>query len=301
MPIKPNLDYRLNKPFSTPILEIIDESSSVKTFKIKYNPIQESISYIPGQFVMVWVPGIDEIPMSISKYFDNGMISISVAKVGEATEKLFELKVGDIIGIRGPYGNGYSVRPGTAVIIGGGIGMASVLPLIYHVKNLVGNLNENEIKIDQVICIEGAKTEKDLIYLKELTDMFSDSSDFYVCTDDGSYGFQGFTTEKLVEILNQMSNQNQIDSNVSSITIYACGPEIMLKKIVEIGMQYDFDVQVSLERMMRCGFGICGLCALDPTGLLVCRDGPVFTANQLKYCSDFGKIHRDFSGKPYNI
>ncbi|MHA1775981.1 MAG: dihydroorotate dehydrogenase electron transfer subunit [Promethearchaeia archaeon] len=298
MPITPNKDYRLNKPFSTPILDIQSESPTVKTFIVMYNPIPEKIHYKPGQFVMVWIPGLDEIPMSVARYFEDGRIAISVAKVGDATIRLFQLQIGDIIGIRGPYGNGYEVNPGTAVIVGGGIGMASVLSIFYAFHDIFKSGKETNSKI---ICIIGARTAEELLFEDAISKILPQKVDIHLCTDDGSRGFHGFTTEKLKEVLLNDLGLKDGKPQVSPITIYACGPELMLKKIVDLGINYKIPVQVSLERMMRCGFGICGLCALDPTGLLVCRDGPVFTAEQLQPCTDFGRIHRDFAGKPLNI
>lgn len=299
MPIKPHTDYRLNKPFTTSIIEITEENSLVKTFKVKYDPIQEPIDIRPGQFVMVWIPGVDEIPMSVSHILEDGYLTISVANVGEATQAISNLRVGDPIGIRGPYGNWYLPKPGVAIVIGGGIGMASVLPLIYQLHHL--QMETNSLNISRLICIQGAKTESQLLFTEELEKILNSKESLQLCTDDGTCGFKGFTTEKLQEILKEELILLKDTDPDTPITVYSCGPEIMLKKVVDICNAHHIEVQVSLERMMRCGFGICGLCALEPTGLLVCRDGPIFNGENLKDCTDFGKIHREFSGKPYSI
>jgi dihydroorotate dehydrogenase electron transfer subunit len=297
-PITPNQDYRLNKPFMTPILEIIEENPRVKSYRVKYNPIDAPIDIRPGQFVMVWVPPSDEIPMSISKIGLNCELTISVAKVGPTTEFLHKFKVGDLIGIRGPYGNFYRPNPGIAIIIGGGIGMASVRPLIH---NLVDSQKQKVSPTKQIICISGAKKEDELLYSEELEKLLGSNCSLEICTDDGSCGFKGFTTEKLDQILKEYLEDRQKCAPNTEITVYACGPEKMLARVYQICKDKHVKLQVSLERMMRCGFGICGLCALDEPGLLVCRDGPIFTDDQLENVHDFGKIHRDFSGKPHNI
>lgn len=299
MPVKPNIDFRLNKPFLTSIIEIKQENQNVKTFIVDYNPIDEPIEMRPGQFVMVWIPGIDEIPMSISHIGWENRIAITVAAVGDATEALHKLELGDQIGIRGPYGNWYEPKDGTAIVVGGGIGMASVLPLIDQLVK--EQKNPIHFELDQVICIEGAKTESDLLFMNEIADIYADESAMEFCTDDGSCGFKGFTTEKLEMLLQQEIEDQKARNETSPITVYSCGPEIMLKKVFEICEKYGVEVQASLERMMRCGFGMCGLCALEPTGLLVCFDGPVFTNDVLRKTTDFGKYHRDFSGKPFKI
>lgn len=300
MPLKPNADYRLNKPYLTEILEIIDESPTVKSFVVNYNPIEKPIEIMPGQFVMVWIPGDDEIPMSISHIGWEYRITISVAAVGSTTQNMHKLTVGDKIGIRGPYGNYYNPNSGIAIVIGGGIGMASVLPLLHQLTDIQKNPDQYNIHIEKLICIEGAKTKSQLLFSKELEDLFYADRRLEFCTDDGTCGFKGFVTEKLDELLRNELISLQTN-NESSITVYACGPEIMLKKIFDICEEFQISMQVSLERMMRCGFGICGLCALEPSGKLVCRDGPIFTNNDLRDKVDFGLYHRTFSGKVKKI
>jgi dihydroorotate dehydrogenase electron transfer subunit len=292
-------DPRLNTPLMTPILEIKDESPRVKTFKIKYNPIPEAVILHPGQFVMVWVPGIDEIPMSISRIGNEREITISVADVGIATHALHQLKVGDKIGIRGPYGNWYQPKPGLAIIIGGGIGMASLLPLIGEIRT--SHVNRQNGLPDRVIVIEGAKTEDDLLFTDEIQQMMQEECDLEICTDDGTCGFRGFVTEKMDEILQTELETQKRNKNSLPITVYSCGPERMLSKVFQLCEKYGVTLQASMERMMRCAFGICGLCALDPTGYLVCRDGPIFESELLRKVSDFGKVTRNFSGKSRNI
>ncbi|MHA1584511.1 MAG: dihydroorotate dehydrogenase electron transfer subunit [Promethearchaeota archaeon] len=303
MPVTPNSDFRLNKPFLTPILKVIGESPIVKTFIINYSPIPEKIEMHSGQFLMVWIPGCDEVPMSLSHIGPDRQIGISVANVGEATAKLHELKIGDMIGIRGPYGNWYEEKPGTAIIIGGGIGMASVLPLMNSILSHMSQKKaQTESEISKVYLINGAKTESELLFEDEIQEMISDTAiplesnkvSFEICTDDGSKGFKGFTTKKLEQIL-------QKESYKENITVYACGPEIMLKGVFDICEANNVSLQVSMERMMRCGFGMCGLCALEPTGLLVCKDGPIFGNEILRKTTDFGRYHRDFSGKTFRI
>lgn len=302
--LTPPYDSRLNKPFMTPILEIQIESSLVKTFFFTYTPLPspEYVDVKPGQFVMVWIPGCDEIPMSISHIRSKSVLGISVADVGEATHRLHRLKAGDYIGIRGPYGTSYQLNAGIAIIVGGGIGMASLLPLVAKIAKskqdaVTDKKNVHQPIIERFSIINGAKNSQQLLFTSQLSAYTMDSCDIDVCTDDGSCGFKGFTTEKLEEILeNELKTLHNPNKNLP-ITVYTCGPEIMLAKIFQICEKYKIMLQASLERMMRCGFGICGLCALDPTGWLVCRDGPVFNSEQLRQVTDFGHITREFSGK----
>jgi dihydroorotate dehydrogenase electron transfer subunit len=307
--LKPPYDYRLNKPFLTPIIDIIEENKRIKTFVLEYNPISTPVIIKPGQFVMVWVPGNDEIPMSISHVYKDSKISISVANIGETTDLLHKMKIGEQIGIRGPYGNNYEPKDGIAIVIGGGIGMASVLPLIREIIDIQSGNSQNsqhsQIKINNFFCIEGAKTKDELLFMDEIETIYykieRNDSLLEFCTDDGTCGFKGYTTDKLNEILQiQIQEIREKNPNIP-ITVYACGPELMLHKLFHICEKNQIEIQVSLERMMRCGFGICGLCALEPTGLLVCRDGPIFTSEILRTVTDFGKIARDFTGRPIDI
>ena len=86
---------------------------------------------------------------------------------------------------------------------------------------------------------------------------------------------------------------------LSNTIVYTCGPEIMMYNVFQICEKYNIELQASLERIMRCGCGICGLCAIDPLGLLVCKDGPVFNINTLKDMDDFGKYMRDFTHRSF--
>ena len=110
----------MNYPKGTEVLSTKIENKTVKTIKFKH---KEKI--FPGQFYMIWIPGVDEIPMSVS-YIDKEIKGITFKTVGEATEALFKLKKGDKIGIRGPYGNGFKIQGKRALFIGGGTGIAMI-------------------------------------------------------------------------------------------------------------------------------------------------------------------------------
>ncbi len=271
--------------------KIIDECEGVKTFvfNMKDDHIESYVNPKPGQFVMVWVPGIDEIPMSISDCDDNGNWAVTVKKVGECTNAMYNLKIGDYIGIRGPLGNYFKVsaeKSKEIFIIGGGIGMA---PL----KFLSTELTKRSIKH---IIIEGAKINTDLMYIEYFKESTANRSQIHYCTDDGSYGIKGVASDIFRRIIKEFS-----ENELQNLIIYSCGPELMLFKLFQLCQEYNIEFYASLERIMRCGCGLCGLCALDPLGLLVCKDGPIFDLNTLKKVEDFGKYQRDFTGKKINI
>lgn len=255
------MEKRVTKHKIIEIKKIIDENDCIKTF-ILSDGLTE---YKPGQFLMVWLPGVDEKPFVFS---DTDPYSITVEKKGTFTQKLFELKVGDKLGLRGPRGNGFKIEKGKkAICVAGGLGYAPLSNLIKQLKNPT--------------IITGCKTEDLRIFkgrFKELKPL--------VCTDDGTCGIKGFTTELLEEEL----KNNRYD------IVYTCGPEVMMQKVFEICEKYKIECQASLERYMFCGgMGLCGSCAIGP--YLVCKDGPVFNSEQLRQIPDFGKFAKLKSGR----
>jgi len=268
------------------INRIIGECTGVKTISFK---LGNNIIPKPGQFVMIWVPGVDEIPMSISDHDESGNWSITVKDVGECTNALQNLIIGDFIGIRGPFGTHFKMPPKSSkhiFLIGGSIGMA---PL----KFLVNQLKDSGFKFK---VIEGAKTKNELIYLDELFNTKNKNVEFFCSTDDGSYGQKGLATELFEEKISEIKRDD-----LKNTIVYTCGPEIMMYHLFQTCKMHGIELFASLERIMRCGCGLCGLCAIDPIGILVCKDGPIFNLSELNKMDDFGKYRRDFTGKKINI
>jgi len=244
------------------ILEIKEEAKDIKTFTLDLE-----ITAKPGQFLMLWIPGINEKPFSFSKLKP---LEITVKKVGEFTSKLFSLKKNSKLWVRGPYGNGFSLKGEKILLIAGGIGIAPLLALM-------------EVEKDKSFTLlYGAKTKAELISRKRLER--ENVEELIIATDDGSFGLKG----NITEILKRKINLESYDF------IAACGPEKMLKEVVKLSLEKGVDCQVSIERYIKCALGICGSCCLDPKGLLVCKDGPVFYARDLVN-SEFGLYKRDAS------
>ena len=135
--------------------------------------------------------------------------------------------------------------------------------------------------------------KNELLYVDELSSILKEHQ-LIICTDDGSFGYKGFTVGYFQENLHNLIKKAKKKENIS---VYTCGPEIMMKKIFDICENNNIYVQASLERMMRCGFGLCGLCVLDPIGVKVCQDGPVFDNEYLRKIIDFGIFERSISGE----
>jgi dihydroorotate dehydrogenase electron transfer subunit len=275
-----------NKIYTIKIQKIEEECKGIKSFTFNTsNLVKSYVEPLPGQFIMVWVPGIDEVPMSLSDTDSEGNWTITVKNVGECTNALHNLNVGDYIGIRGPLGNSFTIPQDSSLLIflvGGGIGMA---PLKYLAKQL----HKNKINFT---LIEGANQDKEIMYFNE----FQTFSKILYCTDDGSFGSEGFASKIFKEELNKYSQKQ-----LSHALTFTCGPEKMMFEVFKVCEEYGIRLEASLERMMRCGCGLCGLCALDPLGLLVCKDGPVFDSKVLRNLQDFGKYKRDFSGRKIKI
>lgn len=267
-----------NRPRITSVQKILNETSFTRT--LFFNDVKCS-KFIPGQFAMIWFPGIGEVPMSISFADDNGLCGITIKSHGPTSNALYEAKKGDIIGIRGPYGNGFTLISGSILVVGGGTGLSPLLPLTYK-------LMEKKSKITFLLA---GVNKFDIPFLKKAEQILSDSENkIIISTDDGSEGFKGVAPD-YVDILLQ---ENEYDM------IYTCGPEIMMKKIFLSAEKNLIPFQASLERYMKCGFGLCGSCSLG--NYLVCKDGPVFTSEQLREVpNDFGISRRDHTGQKMSL
>jgi len=266
--------YRIaaNRHRASRILKVIAESPTVKTltFKDRLCSMAE-----PGQFLMLWIPGVDEIPLSILDANEDGAVSVAVKRVGEATQALHNKKAGEIIGLRGPFGNSFTLKEGKMLMVGGGTGIA---PLLFLAKKLAS-------KAKKLVFVIGAKTKEELLFIDRLEEICS-RRDLVATTEDGSYGVKCLATTPLETLL----AKERFD------VIYTCGPEQMMRKVFDLAEKHGIALEASLERIMRCAIGLCGSCVVGK--YRVCKDGPVFTASQLREArSEFGTSKRDFNGK----
>ncbi|HAE85593.1 MAG TPA: dihydroorotate dehydrogenase electron transfer subunit [Anaerolineaceae bacterium] len=213
---------------------------------------------LPGQFVMAWLPGIDERPFSLS---GNDPMRITVADVGPFSHALNQLQPGDHLWLRGPLGKGFTPRGHSHLLLGGGYGAA---PLIFLAKSLCA-------RGDQVGVCLGARSCTDFLLVEEFESLGCLA---WLATEDGSAGKQGLLTALLPEAQNALKPE----------TLYACGPIGMLLAIAAWARTAGLPAQLSFESVMRCGVGLCGSCELPEEtcqqlglapGFLVCHDGPV--------------------------
>jgi len=253
------------------IEKIIDETPTVRTLFFSDQVLSK---VLPGQFAMVWIPGVNELPMSVMITQENGKAAFTIRKRGESSTAMYNLSVGDYIGVRGPYGNHYDIKDGKLLLVGGGTGLVPLLRLITFCK-----------PSHDITLLMGSQTKEE-VFFEDLANKLLEKNkhQIIVVTEDGTYGKKGFVTDVLEELL----DQNSFDA------VYTCGPELMMYKTVNLARSNQIFVQASLERMMKCGVGICGSCCINED--LVCRDGTVFDGDHLMQNDEFGHHHRAKSG-----
>jgi len=260
------------------IVEVEDtiiETPTVKTFIFK-----DSLSSLsrPGQFLMVWIPRKEEIPLSVMISDKKHHSAITIRKNGYASTSLFDKEIGDKLGIRGPLGNSFSLNKSykNIIILGGGTGL---VPLV----RLLSCIREYDSKFTFII---GARTKSELFFTKIISEWAKKGRiDLLIATEDGSVGTKGFPTDILRDYL---SGHNDID------IIYTCGPEMMMKKVYDLATENSVPMEASIERYMKCGIGICSSCCINDK--LVCVDGTIFNLNQIQKLTEFGVSYRNKSG-----
>jgi dihydroorotate dehydrogenase electron transfer subunit len=232
-----------NLPRALRLVDRIQENHKTITIVLDH-----SLDARPGQFCMLWVPGVDEKPFSIA---GPDPLMFTVSRVGPFSEAVHALAKGDTLWVRGPFGTGWSVGPGRALLVGGGYGAA---PLYF----LARRLREAGAIVEAAL---GARTSGDLLFLDRFGGL---GLPVHAATEDGSVGAHGRVTEVVAPLL----GSGRFDR------LYACGPEAMLGTLEAQCREFHLAAELSREAYMRCGVGICGSCEHDAR--LVCMDGPVF-------------------------
>jgi len=256
------------------VLSNIRETSRVNTLVLKLN---KSMKIEPGQFLMVWKPGDGEIPITPS-LIQEDTVCLTIEKVGHTSNRLASLSAGEKVFLRGPYGKGFNLEYlGKYLLVGGGTGAASLTPA--YLK-----LVEKNVK---TLFLVGGRSNDNLVYVNKLIEL---NANIKIATDDGSRGFHGTLPELFEKVIAEEFFEN----------VLTIGPEKMMVKIAEECYKKGIRCQVSLVRIVKCGIGFCGSCVLDPVGLRVCVDGPVFNAEEI-LGTDFGSYMRDDAGKRVEV
>lgn len=262
------------QPIASQITEIIDETPTIKTFTIRPKPMD----FEAGQFVELTVFGVGEAPFTPSSSpYDKEKLEFTIMKVGRVTSALFELKKGDSIGLRGPYGKRYPLEKfkGKEIfIVGGGVGFAPLRSLFLALLHTVQDYKKIHIRY-------GARTPQDHVYKRYIDEWNTqDKVDILRSADVGDSSWQ--ERVGLVTVL-----LDDIPVNVKDSPAVVCGPPIMMKfvtqRLLEAGFP-DSNIYLSMESNMSCGLGMCNHCRVGQ--LYACKDGPVLTWEQIKHVEE---------------
>jgi len=283
----------MNKRITLKIAKIEDETKDIKTFTFKHK-----LDAKPGQFIMITDFEGGEKPLSVSDCSEDEF-SITVKKIGEFTSRLFQKREGDFMSIRGAFGSSFFISDGKVLLVGGGYGS---IPLYLLAKYL------SEAGAD-ISVINGARTKDELVFCDKFREL---GIKLIITTDDGSYGEKGSSVDVARKILsNQLVHKPQLgnndhfqagawkrendEKNEKFDFVYAAGPEMMMKALQ--GVIGDIQYEFIFERYMKCAIGICGNCTMDPLGIRLCVEGPVLPKKTVEQLTEFGKYHRDATGK----
>jgi NAD(P)H-flavin reductase len=254
------------------------EDRNLKTFKLVFLNAQDEkkFAYTPGQFAILSVAGLGEIPIGIATSpTEQGFIKFTVNKVGKVTSHLHNMKAGEIMGVRGPMGNWYPwelLEGKNVVIIGGGFAFTTLRSSIVYMID-----PKNRSRFGKIDVVYGARSAGLLLYKDELAEWEKRSDiNMHITVDSSSDANWKYNVGFVPAVTKQKAPSAE---NAYAII---CGPPIMIKFTLPVLTELGFPPEriiSSLEMRMKCGIGICGRCNIGTE--YVCRDGPVFTLEQL--------------------
>jgi NAD(P)H-flavin reductase len=257
-------------PLPARILDVHVENFNTRTFELQFvDPAMgDFYRFAPGQFNMVYAPGIGEAAISISSDADKPRtLSHTIRVVGSVTRAIARMGAGGIVGLRGPFGAGWPLRElegRDVVIMAGGIGLAPLRPVVYWILN-------NRDRCRRVVLLYGCRTPEDRIFSRELESWAeSGQIDCLVTVDNATGEWAG-----PVGVVTALTRRIKVSA--ANTVVLVCGPRMLNRAAAWNFLQLHVpptQVYVSLERNMNCGFGRCGHCQYGPK--FVCRDGPVF-------------------------
>ena len=263
------------QPYWAEITEIVHEAPGVSTYWLQFlDPsLREGFHFKAGQFNMLSVPGLGEAAISISSDMEDGhRIGHTIRAVGNVTSAISHMNVGDVLGVRGPFGSWWGLDECIGkdiVIAAGGIGLPPIRPVLYYVQH-------HRRDFGKVIVLYGARTPNDLQFTSEYKIWQDAEIEINVTVDRGDDSWQG-----RVGVVPILFYNTRVDPR--NTVILTCGPEIMIRFVIFEALARRVPPErifVSLERNMKCGLGSCGHCQLGP--FFVCKDGPVFSFDKLQ-------------------
>jgi len=265
-------DTMLVTPFR--VSRVRRESHDTVTIELKPPVGHGSLAFYPGQFNMLYVYGVGEVPISISGDPAQGETLVhTVRVVGAVTKAIGRLKPDDSIGVRGPYGIAWPVQEGVGkdiVLVTGGIGLAPLRPVVYY-------LLANREKYGRIVLLYGARTPEDILFRKDLEKWRSRFDLDLSLTVDRATG----SWHSNVGVVPALIGRTPFDPQACIAMV--CGPEIMMRftalELEKQGLELN-QIYVSMERNMQCGVGLCGHCQIGST--FVCKDGPVYRYDRIR-------------------
>ncbi|MCL6471442.1 MAG: FAD/NAD(P)-binding protein [Firmicutes bacterium] len=268
-----------NNPYVTHpamITDILQETAETKTYTFEFAKQERSFVFIPGQFNMISLPGFGEGPFSIaSSPLQKGTFKHTIRTAGSLTRQINRLNIGDIVGVRGPYGRGWPVnlaKDKDLLIIAGGIGLAPF-------RGLIDMIIEQRDGFGEVEIMYGSRKPENLIFTRDYDSWRSASNiRLFLTVDEVPKGVEWPYEQGVVT---NLLNFSKIDP--ANALALICGPEIMMRFIVRSLLIRGFaegNIFVSMERRMECGMAKCGRCMIGPK--YVCTDGPVFSYGDAK-------------------
>jgi NAD(P)H-flavin reductase len=262
-------DGELLKPSWAEVVKIQPEAEGIATYWLRFQDSNLSNAYrfLPGQFNMLYMPGYGEAAISISSDPEQpDVVGHTVRFVGNVTRAINRLKIGDVVGVRGPFGTHWPVEKleGRDLVIAvGGIGIPPLRPAIYHILR-------NRSKFGKINLLYGARTPSDLLFTSELEMWRKSNIDIQITVDRADSKWEG-----QVGVVPTLFYKFRLDPTRTAVL--TCGPEIMIRFVVFEALARRIptnQIYVSMERNMKCGQGSCGHCQIGP--YFVCKDGPVF-------------------------
>ena len=255
------------------IEKIIPETPGIKTFVVKP---ENGFSFHCGQFAELTISEVGEAPFAMSSpCYKPETLEFTVQNVGYMTSRLHQMKEGDVVGIRGPYGNGFPLEDfygKEVLLLIGGVGFPPARALLY-------SLLKEKSKFERILMCYGARTPEDIVYKYQIED-FKNKIELHLTVDKADNNWK--ETEGVVTVL-----MDKVKVNMQNSVAVVIGPPIMMKfgtlKLLDVGYKPQ-DIYLSMERKMYCGIGQCRHCMIDH--YFICKDGPVFTYEQLKDLPD---------------
>jgi NAD(P)H-flavin reductase len=268
-------------PVPAQVLDVREENFNTRTYRLRFvdDHMRRSFQFVPGQFNMLYVPGIGEAAISISS--DPGqtdMLEHTIRLVGSVTRGVERLGKGSLVGLRGPFGRGWpleAMEGKDVVIVAGGIGLAPLRPVVYW-------LLRYRDRCRRVVLLYGCRTPEDRVFANELEAWDADGKIQVPVTVDNATGAWAGPVGVVTSLL------RRIKVNAERTVVLVCGPKILNHvaawNFLQLHVPPDH-VYVSLERNMNCGFGRCGHCQYGAK--FMCKDGPVFCFSEV--ADIFGK------------